>query len=165
MIKPAALYKEVIKCKTKELYYTDDLMYYIGYIGTCGIDVGDEDPSGEYYNWAIVDGGKVVGYIAYHIDWYSSNADRFGFIAFEKKNPAIWSALLEVYKLLKSYNLYRIEFRCIADNPIMPKYVSLVKKLGGHFVILHGIFRDRYGKRHDEIIFEIPCGKSEEVTK
>ena len=70
MLVPAILYKEEIAKNFKKYYYTDDMMYETGYLDNWNPEI-HENPDACTYQYAIVDSNeKLIGYLAYTIDWY-----------------------------------------------------------------------------------------------
>ena len=52
---------------------------------------------------------KLIGYVSYSIDWYSSQAHRFGLMSFDRGNPLIGKTLFEVMdSLIHKLKLHRI---------------------------------------------------------
>ena len=70
MLKPAILYKNKILTKIQEYNYTEDMMYYSGYLGNA-IPSIEKDTNGKLYQYAIVDDGKLIGYFTYQIVQFS----------------------------------------------------------------------------------------------
>ena len=156
MLKPAIIYKdEIIKCM-QEYFYTDDMMYETGGLGNWLPDIQEEPEYGKF-QYAIVDSNeKLLGYLDYFIDWYSSCAHRFGLISFDRGNPIVGRDLFnEMKKLLDDYKLHRIEWRMIGGNPVERSYDKFCNKFGGTKHVLRDAIKDKYGKYHDDIIYEI----------
>lgn len=161
---PAITRRAEIQEKFRELFYTDDLMYYSGSIGTFLPEIHEES-DGSVYDWAIVDGsGKLLGYIAYSVDWYNSRADSFGLISFDKGNPLIGQGVYEVFRLLiDQYKIRKIEWRMVGGNPVEHTYDHFCEHFGGIKHVLKEEFKDRLGVWHDEVIYEIfPNRENEE---
>ena len=97
MLKPAILYKEEIITSLMENNYTEDMMYYSGYLGNALPSI-EEDTNGKLYQYAIVDDCKLIGYFAYTVNWYSSCVYNFGLFSFDRNNKIIG---LDVYRELK----------------------------------------------------------------
>lgn len=156
MLAPAILYKEEIEQGFKKYYYTDEMMYECGCLENWTPAI--EDNSGDSkYQYAIINkDNKVIGYIAYDIDWYSSCASNFGLLSFDKGNAIIGKSLFEVLDtLLNDYKLHRISWRMVGGNPVEKSYDRFCKKYNGRKHILRDVFKDRRGKYHDDIIYEI----------
>jgi hypothetical protein len=110
MLVPAILYEEEIKKKFSECFYSRDMMYESGGIGNWCPSIELTQNDGRY-QYAIVNSEKkLIGYLDYSIDWYSSCASRFGLMSFDKGNPIVGRDLYhEMQKLIKEYHLHRIE--------------------------------------------------------
>lgn len=123
MLVPAILFKDKILEEFKKYYYTEDMMYETGGLTNWLPDIQEETESGRF-QYAIVDSKqKLLGYLDYHIDWYSSCASRFGLISFDRGNPTVGRDLYsELNKLINDYKLHRIEWRMIGGNPVEKHY-------------------------------------------
>lgn len=156
MLKPAICYKEEIESALKEYFYTDDMMYYTGWIGDSLIKVNESNDYGDIYQYAVTGKeNKLIGYISYRIDRYSSCAYNFGAFSFDRGNPIMG---MELYKLIEELisTLHRVEFRAISCNPATKSYDRLFEK---HINIaykhvLKDVFKDKNGLYHDEYIYE-----------
>lgn len=140
----------------QKYFYTDDMMYYTGYLDNYTPDI-DENSDNGLFQYAIVnEEQKLIGYLAYRVDWYSSSAYNFGLFSFDRGNPIVGRALLcELNKLINNYKLHRIEFRMIGGNPVEEHYDKFCEKYNGTKYILKDVFKDRHGKYRDSIIYEI----------
>lgn len=158
MLVPAILFKDKILEEFKKYYYTDGMMYVTGGLSNWLPNIQEETEAGRY-QYAIVDSeNKLLGYLDYNIDWYSSCASRFGLISFVRGNPIVGKDLYkELQKLLYDYKLHRIEWRMIGDNPVERSYDKFCKKYHGVKHVLRDAIKDKYGKYHDDIIYEIIC--------
>lgn len=155
MLVPAMLYKDEIKKKFLEYIYTEDMIYYTGYLVNCPPKI-DEDNDGSYYQYAIVDNGKLIGYFSYRIDWYSSCADQFGLFSFDRNNRKIGlDVYRELRKIIYDYQIHRLEWRMIGDNPVEKHYDKFCEKYSGKKFVLTDAVKDRFGKYHDDVIYEI----------
>lgn len=156
MIIPACLRKQEIEQKFKERFYTEDMLYENGYLGNWCPDISDEPGEG-HYQYAVVNSeGKLIGYIQYRVDFYSSGAYNFGIISFDKGNPLMGRAVIETMnKLINVYKLHRIEWRMVSGNPVQKSYDKFCKIYGGTRTILHDTFKDETGNYRDSYIYEI----------
>lgn len=155
MLVPAMLYKDEIKKKFLEYFYTEDMIYYTGCLGNCPPKI-DEDNDGIYYQYAIVDNGKLIGYFSYQIDWYSSCAYQFGLFSFDRNNRTIGlDVYRELRKIIYDYKIHRLEWRMIGDNPVEKHYDKFCEKYSGKKFVLTDAVKDRFGKYHDDVIYEI----------
>ena len=156
MLIPAILKKQEIENAFRKYYYSDEMMFETGSLDNWLPEIS-ENPNGGRYQYAIVDNkAKLIGYIDYTIDWYSSCAHRFGLISFDKGNILIGKALKEIMdKLINEYHLHRIEWRMIGGNPVERSYDRFCKKYNGNKYVLKDVFKDRQGNYHDDCIYEI----------
>lgn len=157
MMKPALLYKEEIQNSLHNYAYDDDMFLYSASLGYCTPNFEDSD-DGSLYQYAILDNKeeKVVGYFTYCIDWYSSCASNFGLFSFDRKNTVIGTDVYrEMRKLIRNYNIRRIEWRMVSRNPVEKHYDRFCEKYRGNKHILKDAFRDKQGNYHDEVIYEI----------
>lgn len=156
MLIPAILKKEEIKKAFQNFYYTDDMLYETGGMCSWFPDIPEQTNDGGDIQYAIMDGDKLIGWLGYYIDFYSSCANRFGLFSFDRGNPVIG---IDVYKEFKklwhTYNLHRIEWRMIGGNPVESTYDKLCSKYGGNKCVLHDAIKDRRGVYHDDVIYEI----------
>jgi hypothetical protein len=158
MLVPAILFKDKILEEFKKYYYTEDMMYETGGLTNWLPDIQEETESGRF-QYAIVDSKqKLLGYLDYHIDWYSSCASRFGLISFDRGNPTVGRDLYsELNKLINDYKLHRIEWRMIGGNPVEKHYDKFCEKYNGTKHVLKDAIKDKFGKYHNDVIYEIIC--------
>lgn len=156
MLIPAILRKEEILHEFQKLQYSDDLMYEAGCCDNYMPNIAEE-PDKETYQYAIVDSkGKLVGYVSYSIDRYSSQAHRFGLMSFDRGNPLIGMALFEIMgNLINILKLHRIEWYMVSGNPVERHYDKFCEKYNGRKIVLRDTFKDRLGKYHNSITYEI----------
>lgn len=170
MLVPAACYKEEIEKHFKAIQYTDKYLWYTGSIDNYDMEVKTE---GDKFAFAIVEpffnqycktDYFLLGYVSFRVDWYCGMAYNFGLIRFEQSKKAtkiMASAILEVIRMVDSFNLHRIDFRCVSGNPAETKYDGIVALLinQGKFDVETPIFRDNikdtHGKYHDTICYEL----------
>lgn len=155
MLVPAILYKDEIHKKMAEYSYSEDMLFYTGWLGNSlpTIDTGSDE---NVYQYAIVDGEKLIGYFTYSVDWYTSCASRFGLFSFDRGNRKIGlDVYRELKKLINDYHIHRIEWRMIGGNPVEKHYDRFCTKYHGKKIILTDAIKDRYGNYHDDIIYEI----------
>lgn len=156
MVVPAILYKQEIEKGFKQAYYTDAMMYETGSLSSWLPDIKEQPEDGRY-QYAILDSKeKLIGYLDYRIDWYCSCASCFGLISFDRGNPTVAKELFnQMKKLLDEYKLHRIEWRMIGGNPVERSYDKFCEMHNGRKHVLKDVIKDRYGKYHDDIIYEI----------
>ena len=152
---PAILYKKEIIRKLQEYTYAEDMIYYSGYLGNSVPSI-EEDTNGKLYQYAIVDDGKLIGYFTYQIDWYSSSVYNFGLFSFDRNNVTIGiDVYRELKKLINDYHIHRIEWRMVSGNPVEKHYDKFCQKYRGKKLVLTDVLKDRYGKYHNDVIYEI----------
>jgi hypothetical protein len=155
MLKPAILYKNEIQRKMSECCYSDDMLFYGGWIGFTPPEI-PENSDGNVYQYAIVDNDKLIGYFTYQIDWYVSNADCFGLFSFDRNNKIIGiDTYGELRKIINEYKIHRMSWRMIGGNPVEKHYDKFCKKYGGKKFILTDAIKDRSGNYHNDVIYEI----------
>ena len=170
MVVPAIQYKEEIEHEFKKIQYSDKYLWYTGAIDNYDIEVKTE---GDKFAFAIVDksddlyGNIVIGYISFRVDWYCSMAYNFSLIKFDitENSPCstmiMADAIREVIRMVESFNLRRIDFRCVSGNPAEEKYYKIVMKIVKQRrykfdeMIFHDNIRDYRGKYHDTICYEL----------
>ena len=156
MIKPAQLYIEELKIKQLETWYDEKNIYYSGWVGNSLSKIDENNE--EWHQFVSVDkNNNVIGYISYGVDWVTMTADRFGIISFDKGNIEFAKDLYKVIcDIFEKYNMNRMSWYCIADNPAIRGYRNFIKRYGGKEC---GYYRQcaklQDGKLHDTVIFEI----------
>lgn len=154
MLVPAILYKEEIIKGMQKNFYTDDMMYETGCLGNWFPDIADcsED---HQFQYAIVDNNeKLIGYLGYKVDWYSSKAYNFGLFSFDRGNPLVGRDVFKKLEELVS-TFHRIEWRAVGGNPACRGYDKFIERHNGNKHILKDSMKDRNGNYHDDIIYEI----------
>lgn len=154
MLKPAILYKEEIIKNMQEYFYTDDMMYETGCMENWIPNIVEE-PNENTFQYAIIDNqNKLIGYIAYTVDWYASKAYNFGLFSFDRGNPLIGKEVFN--KMEELINMFhRIEWRAVGGNPACRGYDNFIKRHNGNKHILKDAIKDKNGNYHDDIIYEI----------
>ena len=105
--------------------------------------------------FAIVDNNnKLIGYLAYVVDYYCSKAYNFGLISFDKGNVILGRDLFNKMEELVS-TLHKIEWRMVGGNPVERSYDKFCFKHNGKKHILKDSIRDAQGNYRDDIIYEI----------
>lgn len=161
MLVPAILYKDEIHKNLSKQFYSDDMLYYTGWLGS-SLPTIDTENNGDYYQYAIVEGEKLIGYFTYSVDWYISCANRFGLFSFDRGNRKIGlDVYRELKKLINDYHIHRIEWRMIGGNPVEKHYDRFCAKYHGKKFVLTDAIKDRYGKYYDDVIYEIILGSEE----
>lgn len=156
MLIPAILRKNEILHEFQKMQYTDDLMYEVGCCDNYMPNIVEE-PDKETYQFAIVDSkDKLVGYVGYKIDWYASQAHRFGLMSFDRGNPLIGKELFGIMdNLINTLCIHRIEWSMVSGNPAERSYDKFCNKYNGRKLALKDTFKDRMGHYRDSITYEI----------
>ena len=155
MLVPAILYKDEIANKFLSYNYTEDMFNFTGCLVNYQPEI-KEDSDDSFYQYAIIDNGKLIGYFAYIINWYSSCAYQFGLFSFDKNNKMIGLDIYrEVKKIINNYHIHRIEWRMIGGNPVEKHYDRFCNKYNGKKFVLTDAIRDRNGEYHNDVIYEI----------
>lgn len=170
MLVPASVYKDAIEKQFNQIQYTDKYLWYTGSIDNFDLEVKTE---GDKFAFAIVESCQVIGYVSFRVDWYCSMAYNFSLIKFlpiyfdnlteeyKSSTKIMMSAIREVIRQVESFNLHRIDFRCVQGNPAERSYwrilkiIDMKKKYDIRHLIFSDNIRDRYGKYHDTICFEL----------
>ena len=181
MLRPASLYKEEIEKQFKAIQYTDKYLWYTGSIDNYDMEVKTE---GDKFAFAIVFQEELIGYVSFRVDWYCSMAYNFSLIKFKDKvedkeefvyvhgysigeHPMIpttkimASAIREVIRMVDSFTLHRIDFRCVSGNPAEVKYESLLKRIDKQekydirYVKFTDNIKDTHGNYHYTICYEL----------
>ena len=169
MLVPAGIYKEQIEKAFNAEQYSEKLFWYDGSIDNYPHEVTTE---GDKYAFAIVHSGQVIGYVSFRIDWYCSCAFNFSLIKFldiyfenstqeyKSSTPLMISAIREIMRMIKSYSIHRIDFRCVSGNPAIRGYTGIIQQIEKqNYSVKISRFRDnikdRQGKYHDTIMYEM----------
>lgn len=156
MLKPAQLYEDELKDLYTSIWYDLDYMYYSMGTGMSLYTLADNN--GSHHEFVSVDkDNHVVGVISYTVNWDALSAGSLGIIAFQKMNPYFIKDLKQALKdIFLKYNLNRLSFYAVADNPVVPSYRKAVEHYGGTVCgYEHDCCRLIDGKLHDCIWFEI----------
>jgi hypothetical protein len=153
MLKPAILYKEEIIKNFQEYFYTDDMMYETGSLHNWCPDISDE-PDACNFQYAIVHNEKLIGYMSYTVDWYSSKAYNFGLFSFDRGNVIVGK---EVFTKLEELvnRLHRVEWRMVSGNPAERSYDAFCERHNGTKHVLKDAIKDRDDNYRDDVIYEI----------
>jgi len=168
MLVPAITYKKEIEYEFKEIQYSDKYLWYTGSIDNYDMEVKTE---GDKFAFAIVESCQVIGYISFRVDWYCSMAYNFSLIKFlphyfdnptqeyKDSTKKMASAIREVIRMIESFNLHRIDFRCVSGNPAERKYDGmlhhLIKRYQPTKMRFTDNIKDTHGNYHDTICYEL----------
>lgn len=156
MLKPAQLYKERLQEENIKTWYKLENMFWSFGTGTVQINI-NEDNYNRHQFVSVDDKDKIIGYIAYGVDWAAMNADRFGIISFDKGNVLfIKDVYTAICDLFKKYHMNRVGWSATVGNPAIRGYRNFIKKYGGREC---GYYRQNVklqdGLLHDSVDFEI----------
>ena len=155
MLEPAMLHKEAIINGLKKHIYDDEMSFYSGCNGYNLPEISNRF-DGNDYSYAILDGGIVIGYFCFTYELYSGCLRDFGLYSFDRGNSVIGKDVLyEIRRIIKEYKPHRMEWRMISGNPVERHYDRFCKRYHGKKLVLTDAFKDRHGKYHDDIIYEI----------
>ena len=153
MLVPAILYKQEIIKEFQKYYYTTDMLYETGCLGNWSPDIS-ECPNASQFQFAIVNGKKLIGYLEYTIDWYASKACNFGLFSFDRGNILVGKDVFDKLEELVK-NFHRVEWRAVGGNPACRGYDNFIKRHNGTKHILKDSIKDKDGNYRDDIIYEI----------
>lgn len=156
MLKSALLYKDQISDLYLETWYNPEYMYYTMSSGTEQFHF--DNNNFDHHQFASVDDkDNVIGVITYTVDYQAMSATSFGAIAFQKMNGVFMKDLRQaVEDIFFKYNMNRLAFYAVADNPAVRGYKNFVKRYGGTICgYEHECCKLMDGKLHDYISFEI----------
>lgn len=63
--------------------------------------------------------------------------------------------LCEIKRIIKEYQPHRMAWRMVGGNPVEKHYDRFCNKYQGRKFVLTDVFKDRYGKYHNDVIYEI----------
>ena len=150
---PAVLYKEQITKEFQKLYYTEDMLFETGCLEQWRPEIEDI-PSAGRFDYAIVSGNKLIGFLSYQVDYYCSSAYNFGLMSFDRGNPIIGRDVFEKLEELVS-TLHRVEWRMIGGNPAERGYDAFCERHNGNKHIFKDSIRDAKGNYRNDIVYEI----------
>lgn len=156
MLRPSQLYKDEINKKFIDIWYDTSYQWYAMDCGLAYFDPAETNH--DTHSFVSVDeNGRILGFICYSVNWEVMSAHSLGIMAFEKFNLTFGRDLRQAIEdIFFKYNMNRLSFFSIADNPVVPTYKRFTEKYGGRIC---GYERDTTklidGKLHDTIRFEI----------
>jgi hypothetical protein len=175
MLVPACVYKNHIEQKFKRIQYSDKYLWYTGSIDNYDMEV---NTGRDKFAFAIIFQEAVIGYVSFRVDWYCSMAYNFSLIKFKDTVEYFYgdspdeyrlisttmimaSAIREVMRMVESFNLHRIDFRCVDGNPAEEKYDKIVDKIldkgvyDCNILTFKDNIKDTHGSYHDTIVYEL----------
>lgn len=153
MLVPAILYKEEIIREFKKLYYTEDLFLESGWLGQSHPRIEDESSPG-YFQYAIIDNSRLLGYLSYQVNYYTSTAYNFDLLSFDKGNIIVGRDVFNKLEELISI-FHRVEWHMAGGNHSERSYDRFCKKHNGKKHILKDALKDVKGNYRDDVIYEI----------
>lgn len=166
MLVPAIQYKDEIEKQFQRIQYTEKYLWYTGSIDNYDIEVKTE---GDKFSFAIICQEHLIGYISFRVDWYCSMTYNFSLIRFSDAFVEIGGvatrtmarAIREVIRMIESFSLHRIDFRCVSGNPAERSYwrilrqIDMTQKYDIKSLIFTDNIRDYKGNYHDTICYEL----------
>lgn len=153
MLVPAIIYKDEIEKQMKMRQYSDEMLFYNGWLG---FEFSIHETSdGNMYEYAIVDKDEVVGFFVYSVDWVARSINSIGLFSFKTSSVIGIDVYKEIKKMIRDYKFHRISWRMVSGNPVEPHYDRFCNRYKGVKHILRDAVVDRYGKYHNDIIYEI----------
>jgi hypothetical protein len=73
----------------------------------------------------------------------------------------MWNAIREVMRMVESFNLHRIDFRCVEGNPARKHYSRICRKVDEqgkydfNLIVFTDNIRDKQGIYHYTIVYEL----------
>lgn len=153
MLVPAILYEAEIKRNFEKLFYTEDMFFESGGLDQWYPEIQEKPQEGQF-QYAIVSEKKVLGYLGYFVNYYTSNVYNFRLISFCKGNPILGRDLFEEMERLVS-QFHRIEWRMIGGNPVEKSYDKFCERHNGKKYILQDALKDAKGNYRNSVIYEI----------
>ena len=157
-LRPAILYKdEIWKEIEKRYFYADGMFYASASLKSFLPDIKVDGRAG-HFQYAMVDAtDKLIGYIEYQIDCYVSRASQFLIFSFADTPKEKYQFGKVVHQVIDelTHQMHALEWLAVQGNPACRTYDKLIQRYNGHKLVLHDSRRDKYGKYHDDYIYEI----------
>lgn len=155
MLKPALMYKKKIEDGFASYFYSDDMMYFTGGVTNHLVCIQDEN-KGDLYQYAVIgEDNKLIGYIYYKVDLYSSRVTDVGAFSFVRGNPLMGRELYDLLEELVN-KFHTITFLAISGNHAIKgydKFLEMHSDIGKKHTLTDS-FKDKYGNYHDTYIYE-----------
>lgn len=131
MIKTAQLYENELKQKFLETWYDERYKYYSTDAGNYNEEMTDN--SHNHHSFVSIDKeNNIIGFIGYEVNWEIKSALQLSIISFDFGNMTFISDVCNVIDdIFNKYNLNRLHFFCIYDNPALESYRTFIKRHGG----------------------------------
>lgn len=155
MIKPAICFKDEIEKALRSYFYTDDMMYYCGCNDSDLINVLDHSSNGDYQYAVTGKDDRLIGYIGFSVDYYSSCAYNLGAFSFDRGNPIMGKELFGIMEKMVE-RLHRVEFRAVEGNPAIKGYDKFLERHSdmGRKLVFRDAMKDTLGVYHDTYLYE-----------
>lgn len=156
MLRPAQLYADELKQLYLGVWYDPEYMYYSLSPGMSQYNL-DED-NADCHAFASVDQkGNIVGVMSYTVNYSVMQATSLGILAFQRMNPVFMQDLRQcIEDIFIKYNMNRLSFYAVADNPATRGYTKFIERFGGRVVgVEHESCKLIDGKLHDCILYEL----------
>lgn len=155
MLKPAICYKEEIESALKKYFYTDDMMFYQGYMNNELIEIPTQCRFDDCHFAVIGECLELIGYISYKVDLYSSCAYNFGAFSFVRSNPIMGKELFGIMEKLVN-KMHKVSFRAISGNSALKGYDAFLERHKdiGVKIVFRDEFKDMDGNYRDVIYYE-----------
>ena len=167
MLCPVTMVAENVRAKFRAITYSDRLYWFSGNDEGFIPDTEDASEPG-VYRWASVsqDFREVYGYFTYRLDMQSHRLQEIACIRFGNKGRFTFNrdVVSHINYILDKWNIQSVEFHMIGGNPVLPAYRKFVNAHHGQEFVLHNVSVDKYGKFHDEHVFEILVKKEDKVN-
>lgn len=154
MLVPAILHRDQIYKEFQRYFYTEAMMFETGSLNNWVPEIYD-CPEGSICQYAILDNEeRVIGYLGFTINYYSSKVYNFGLFSFDPGNIIIGKDVFEKLEELTK-RFHRVEWRMVGGNHAERSYDHFCFSHGGNKHVLRDAIRDKDGKYRDDIIYEI----------
>lgn len=156
MLQPALLHKEEINKRFVGVWYDPNYMWYSMDAGLSIYDPADN--SRDHHQFVSIDkDNNILGVISYSVNWETKSATNLGIMAFERFNLVFGKDLMQaIHNIFFKYNLNRLTFYSVADNPVVKSYRRFINQYGGTISgYEHQCCMLLDGKLHDMECYEI----------
>lgn len=154
-LKPAILYKEKLEQEMRKRYYTDDMFYASASLGNFLPDIKDDVRTGHFQYAIYTD--KIIGYIQYLVNYYTSRASEFLMFSFADTSEEKYQFGKAIHDVIDelTHQLHTIEWVAVQGNPACRAYDKILQRYHGKKLTIRDCRRDKYGNYHDDYIYEI----------
>ena len=157
-LRPAILYKEKIWEEIQKRYFYEDNMFYASAsLENYLPDIKNDSRAG-HFQYAIIDNAdKLIGYIEYQVNYYVSRASQFLIFSFADTPVQKYQFGTIVHQVIDELarELHSLEWLAVQGNPACRAYDKIMKRYHGQKLVIHDARRDKYGRYHNDFIYEI----------